>query len=935
MLRKKRILFIGEATYTHSGFGVYGNEILKRLVKTNKYDIAEFASYGLINDPRDINTTWPIYANAVKDDDPRINEYRAKITNQFGEWRFDRVCLDFKPDIVCTPPGELVLTIDGYKPIEKIKVGDIVPTHTGKLRKVTKCFKNQYKNDLLHIYWNGCNTPLKLTLNHPVLIYRHKKQTNQKKSNKDIYTNVTAEFVSAGDIKEKDLIVLSPPEITGDFTILDITHFLSNYIVENNKIYPTHKTNTNAINQTIRFNNELGRLLGYIIADGCIQPSGISITFHYNELNFVKDAINLFDKIFGIHGNYHKDKDKNSWTININSTILSEFFTNFCNQYKIPQFILSYSQDCLEGIICGLVRGDGCYKTNTVSFTSITKEIAYIYRIICTMLHIPTNLQKNIGFDVEGYGSSGLLLHNIVNKHKKYNYKEAEKAGRVTQIINGHLVSSVRRIRKIPYNGTVYNIEVEIDNSYILNQASVHNCDIRDPWMLQWELDSPFRRFFHIAWMPTCDSKPQQENWIDSFLQVDGVFAYSDWNLEVLRSQSNNKLKLKCAAPPGTDLSIFKPTNNKAKHRTNMGLSPDINIIGTIMRNQRRKLYPDLFEAFKLFLERCDPEIAKKTFLYIHTSYPDAGWNIPMLLREYEISHKVIFSYVCRTCNQWFASPFQDAVGVCPHCGNSSAVMPNVSFGVPPEKLADILKTFDVYVQYSITEGFGMPQVEAAACGVPVMAVNYSAMEDIVKKTGGIPLKVGKMFLELETQAYRAMPDNEYCANEFIKFFNLPFYSRQKLGFQARLACEKYYNWDNTAKIWEAYLDSVQLINEQGKWDSSPLNIYDIPSSIPENLSNNQFVDWLYYAILRRPDLRYTYQGLKLCSELNTGMTLEGGMRPIDRNIIFNYYKQRAENYIIAEKVRCGLLPLRFDDFISYKHIKEQSLNIKDGDIIT
>ena len=33
-----------------------------------------------------------------------------------------------------------------------------------------------------------------------------------------------------------------------------------------------------------------------------------------------------------------------------------------------------------------------------------------------------------------------------------------------------------------------------------------------------------------------------------------------------------------------------------------MGLDPDCKIIGTVMRNQRRKLYPDLFEAFKKFL---------------------------------------------------------------------------------------------------------------------------------------------------------------------------------------------------------------------------------------------------------------------------------------------------------------------------------------------
>ena len=39
-----------------------------------------------------------------------------------------------------------------------------------------------------------------------------------------------------------------------------------------------------------------------------------------------------------------------------------------------------------------------------------------------------------------------------------------------------------------------------------------------------------------------------------------------------------------------------------------------------------------------------------------------------------------------------------------------------------------------------------MPQVEAACCGVPVAAVDYSAMEDVVRHTNGYPIRIKKMF---------------------------------------------------------------------------------------------------------------------------------------------------------------------------------------------
>ena len=45
-MRKKRILFCGEATYLNTGYATYGREVMKRLYQSGKYELAEFASYG-------------------------------------------------------------------------------------------------------------------------------------------------------------------------------------------------------------------------------------------------------------------------------------------------------------------------------------------------------------------------------------------------------------------------------------------------------------------------------------------------------------------------------------------------------------------------------------------------------------------------------------------------------------------------------------------------------------------------------------------------------------------------------------------------------------------------------------------------------------------------------------------------------------------------
>lgn len=460
----------------------------------------------------------------------------------------------------------------------------------------------------------------------------------------------------------------------------------------------------------------------------------------------------------------------------------------------------------------------------------------------------------------------------------------------------------------------------------------------RDPWMLLWENYSPLRRFYHQVWMPTVDSGPVQDAWIDAYTRCDGVFGYTEYGLKQLNKQSNNKIKTIGLASPGINLSIFSPPINKKQQKAKCGFNPEINLIGTVMRNQPRKLYPDLFEAFSIFLNKCllssdekEKELGKNTYLMIHTSYPDNGWNIPQLLKKYGISHRVYFSYYCRKCGQWFPSLFEDALTNCPNCHTNSAILPNVSYGISEEQLAEIYKCLDVYVQYANCEGFGMSMPEALACGVPIMATNYSAMEDLVKNSHGFPLEPLKMSWDFGVQAQRAIPDNENTANQLLQFFSLPFHERQKRSFEARLSAEKHYNWDNTAKILENYFDGINAEGSQGKWDSEPPLLYSIPQNIPNGLSNEQFVDFIFYHVIRKPELRNSYTGIKMITDLNLGAVIDGNShQAINREMIFNNYKSMAENALIIEKLRCGILQSSYkdEDFIKYARMKQRSLEM-------
>ena len=120
-------------------------------------------------------------------------------------------------------------------------------------------------------------------------------------------------------------------------------------------------------------------------------------------------------------------------------------------------------------------------------------------------------------------------------------------------------------------------------------------------------------------------------------------------------------------------------------------------------------------------------------------------------------------------------------------------------------------------------EGFGMPQVEAGACGVPLAATNYSAMEDVLEWLQGYKVNIGVMARELETNAERAYPDNNHLAKIIEKHFSLPENKRIKKSTDVRKATKKRYTWDQCAKVWEDYIDSYEPVDKQGKWDSAPL----------------------------------------------------------------------------------------------------------------
>jgi hypothetical protein len=261
----------------------------------------------------------------------------------------------------------------------------------------------------------------------------------------------------------------------------------------------------------------------------------------------------------------------------------------------------------------------------------------------------------------------------------------------------------------------------------------------------------------------------------------------------------------------------------------------------------------------------------------------------------------------------------------CPHCTKLSAVCPTVAAGLTIEELVQVYNLFDLYAQYAICEGFGMPQVEAASCGIPVAATNYSAMADVVKHTKGFPIPVEKFFRELETNAERAYPDNEVMADTMLEFSQSSKKYRLKKSMEARSGAVSRYDWDDTAKQWENYIDDYIPHGKQGIWDAPP-SFPSVPENKPDSFpSNNAFVEWIFSEVMKEPEKLHTEEGLRIIRDLNLGAQITfGSLNPLNQQNVFDMYKGRAMNKLQAEQVRCGALPILNAPYIAEAHSRRK-----------
>lgn len=409
----------------------------------------------------------------------------------------------------------------------------------------------------------------------------------------------------------------------------------------------------------------------------------------------------------------------------------------------------------------------------------------------------------------------------------------------------------------------------------------------QDDWNLRYIIDSPYRHIFKTVLLFACDSSPQKWDWIESMSRTDAVMTYTHWAKEMVESQS--KVKVSGVASPSCQES-FQPLD-KGKCRESFGLNPKSKIIGTVMRNQIRKKFPTLFEAFRKYLDNTN---SRDTWLWVHSKYPDNSWDFPQLIQLYEIADRVLFTYTClnQNCKNTFCGVYQDVVQ-CPNCKELSGCHPGSNQGISSEDLCRIYNCFDVSCLISSREGYGIPTTESASCGVPLIVTDFAALKDAVKYLGAEPVRVQSTDKDIQSGQLNAITDLDHLVEVFTKFFIKPENVRKTLGKRARLLFEQSGGWEKCARVWS---DAIENVYTPANW-KAPLRINQTPQ-IDYNMSNENFARWLISFCGMTDRLNSVYENEIVRSLIHgsrANLVGNGINSPYNKDIAYNEFRQVNE----------------------------------------
>ncbi|MBU1135315.1 MAG: hypothetical protein KKG13_02240 [Nanoarchaeota archaeon] len=461
----------------------------------------------------------------------------------------------------CLLPGTPIHSNPDIINIDRAKKGDKVLTHKGRYRNVKKTYTRPYSGSVVKIIPWYFSLGLKVTNEHPFYAIKTFKKCLWTRGvcrpvcckvslcKKHYFNYYKPEWVPAKDLEIGDVILYPRLRTTKNIKSLDF----------NEKV--------------ININKDFCRLIGYYLSEGYSNNrDAICFTFNENEEEYLLDVKNLMYKIFKLKSKKGKSHGKSTDLIFYSKNLCKFFEKRFYSGQKrnvttktLPHWMIELPIEKQVEILKGWWYGDKGYTSSRLLMNQM-KNICIRLGIIPSIRIDSLDEHKKRGkhkignreikATADNYFFSNLSFFedsfNLLNDRCFSKFKTKRKT-RHGWIDENYIYLPIRNIETESYNGEVYNLEVEEDNSYVSEFASVHNC--WTPWFSLFGSKSGFDtveecfqdQTKHIFALETGLSSDPAMNWrlssLDKYALISNSDSHSFWPWRIGREANVFEMK--------------------------------------------------------------------------------------------------------------------------------------------------------------------------------------------------------------------------------------------------------------------------------------------------------------------------------------------------------------------------------------------------------
>ena len=332
----------------------------------------------------------------------------------------------------CFPAGTKVLLEDlSYKNIEEIHVGEKVVTHNNNIKIVEEVMKRKWQGTMFTIKAYG-ELPVTASPEHPFLLE-------------------DGTWVEAKGLKEGQYITIPKTK--------NIIKNKLDYAFEND--------------------DDFLWAIGFYLAEGSLDTYAIKFSIHKNEIEYADKIKSVFEKL-GANVSFREKKEGLGADVCVYGKVWAERFLEYgsklCFNKELNKKFLTLEPKKQLHILKGWMDGDGSYQKDCFVGITTSKKLLRQMNDIAKRNEIRTAIRSRK--KEEGKLQVYELQFGRIASKKLLGEDPAELQNNYSKEDADNFYVKINTIEKIDSyaGGNIYNIEVEDDHSYIVENIAVHNC---------------------------------------------------------------------------------------------------------------------------------------------------------------------------------------------------------------------------------------------------------------------------------------------------------------------------------------------------------------------------------------------------------------------------------------------------------------------------